>query len=224
MSFTETIKGAFQKVDLQGKSMQDYAKEILIARGKQPEPKEDYVEYLLDEYYDEYFICDNCLYKIIEQESLDSECYCKISSNDNKTFSFITSFYNGGTCLNEMLFDAIRAYPKVKNMKLQNYLKPGYIVEHTNGDLYVLTQTVHGDVYGVEIGMNACRCIALNNLDNIKKVYMVNKPYSLHSHKLNSPHVKLVWRAPTVELTIKEIAAKFGYTPDQIKIINTDEN
>lgn len=35
------------------------------------------------------------------------ESFCKLIPNDDGTYSFITQYYNGGTCLSEMMTDAL---------------------------------------------------------------------------------------------------------------------
>lgn len=109
MSWQETIKGKFQKVDLPGLSIQDIAKIILTNKGKDTSNTDDYLEYLLDEYYDEYFTVKDTLYRIIEREDLENCEFCEIDNNNDGTYSFITSFYNGGTHLIEMLQDKIKS-------------------------------------------------------------------------------------------------------------------
>jgi hypothetical protein len=46
-------------------------------------------------------------YSVIENQEVE-EGYCIVNKNDDGSLSYITSFYNGGTCLEEMLEDSIK--------------------------------------------------------------------------------------------------------------------
>lgn len=58
---------------------------------------------------DQYIVLHGDLYMILEHyENDDPEYFCNVTNNDDGTINFITSFYNGGTCLEEMLEDEIK--------------------------------------------------------------------------------------------------------------------
>ena len=40
----------------------------------------------------------------------------------------------------------------MKQKELKDYLKPGYVVEYYDGSRFVITQDVHGNNFGLQIG------------------------------------------------------------------------
>jgi hypothetical protein len=107
MSDTHTIVGKIKKVDLKGKSIEEFAKEHMsLISNELPSYFESYTEYL-KEYYDykRYFTAKGKLYEIIEATDFTYNDFCRINENVDETYSFVTSFYDGGTCLIEMLED-----------------------------------------------------------------------------------------------------------------------
>lgn len=53
----------------------------------------------------------NKIYEFIEREDKDPyDCYCNLSKIDEEKIKFSTSFYNGGTCLQEMLEEALEKF------------------------------------------------------------------------------------------------------------------
>ena len=57
-------------------------------------------------------------------------------------------------------------------------------------------------------------------LDGIVKAYQINRPGALHKTFTYDTHLTLVWEKPKeeVELTMQQIADKFGIDVDQLKI------
>lgn len=103
----------------------------------------------------------------------------------------------------------------MKQKELKDYLKPGYVVEYEEGHKFVITQDVHGKMFGIQLG-RALLWSSLTELDNINKVYQIDKPGCLH--KLWNSCLTLVWERKEVELTMQQIADKFGISVDQLKI------
>ena len=105
----------------------------------------------------------------------------------------------------------------MKQKELKDYLKPGYVVEYDSGNKYVLTQDVYGNVFGIEI-VNSIHWTSLDDtLERIVAVYQINTPENLHSK--NWKNGTKVWEKPKeVELTMQEIADKFGIDVNQLKI------
>lgn len=104
----------------------------------------------------------------------------------------------------------------MKQKKLKDYLKPGYVVEYEEGNKFVITQDVHGNIFGIQLG-EADLWSSLTVLDSITKVYQINKPGCLH--KIYSEnYLTLVWERKEVELTMQQIADKFGIDVNQLKI------
>lgn len=105
----------------------------------------------------------------------------------------------------------------MKQKELKDHLKPGYVVEYDDGDKYVITQDVHGNVFGIQLGKTN-QWSPLKILDRIVAVYQINKPTNLHWIDVNSSAVTKVWERKEVELTMQEIADKFGIDINQLKI------
>lgn len=105
----------------------------------------------------------------------------------------------------------------MKKKELKDYLKPGYMVEYEDGDKYVVTQDVHGNVFGIQLGTTN-QWSPLKILDRIVAVYQINKPTNLHWVDVKSSAVTKVWERKEVELTMQQIADKFGIDINQLKI------
>ena len=105
----------------------------------------------------------------------------------------------------------------MKQKELKDYLKPGYVVEYNDGSRFVVTQDVHGNNFGIQLG-TAIMWASLEMLDSIVKVYQIDRPGALHKSYVNSTHLTLVWEKKEVELTMQQIADKFGIDVNQLKI------
>ena len=105
----------------------------------------------------------------------------------------------------------------MKQKELKDYLKPGYIVEYDDGDRYAITQDVHDNMFGIQLG-KANQWSPLKSFHRIVTVYQINKPTNLHWVDVKSSVVTKVWERKEVELTMQEIADKFGISVDQLKI------
>lgn len=106
----------------------------------------------------------------------------------------------------------------MKQKELKDYLKPGYVVEYDDGSRFVVTQDVHGNNFGLQIGASIM-WDSLEMLDGIVKVYQINRPGASHKTYMYDTHLTLVWEKPKeVELTMQQIADKFGIDVNQLKI------
>lgn len=106
----------------------------------------------------------------------------------------------------------------MKKKELKDYLKPGYVVEHNDGLRFVITQDIHGNNFGLQIG-KAVLWSSLVDLELINKVYQINEPGALHDTCVQNHRLTLVWEKPKeVELTMQQIADKFGIDVNQLKI------
>lgn len=118
MSDYETLKGKIRKIDLQGMSAEQYAERIIKEKGvdikinEGPFFYQTYIDIL--KWYDDweegrYITVDGVLYLIYDTCDLEtSSDYIQLTPIADDTYDFYTSFYNGGTCLNEMIEDEIR--------------------------------------------------------------------------------------------------------------------
>ena len=105
----------------------------------------------------------------------------------------------------------------MKQKELKEYLKPGYVVEYEDGYQHVIVQDVHGNVFGLEIGDSQYWTSFDGRLDSIIAVYQIDSPSNLHM-KFSRNHLTKVWERKETELTMQEIADKFGIDVNQLKI------
>jgi hypothetical protein len=63
---------------------------------------------LFTEYYEKYFNVDGVIWEVFDHEDLgDDDMFCDIHDNKDGTYSFRARFYNGGTCLSEMITEEL---------------------------------------------------------------------------------------------------------------------
>lgn len=107
MSETVTHIGKLRKVDLGKNSIELFAESYLMERGKTVIPSycSNWTEFLLESYYNEFIMVDKILYEIIEDKKSSYEDICFLIDNGDGTFDYVMQFYNGGTCLSEMIED-----------------------------------------------------------------------------------------------------------------------
>lgn len=118
MSDYETIKGKIRKINLQGLSVEEYAKRIVEEKGVELKIDEGpyfYTTYLeILKWYDDwtegqYISIDDELYLIYDKSDFGSSAdFINMTPIADDIYEFHTSFYNGGTCLTEMLEDEIK--------------------------------------------------------------------------------------------------------------------
>ena len=125
MSDYETIKGKIRKIDLQGLSVEECAKRIVKEKGLESEVGqgpyfyETNLEFL--KWYDDweegqYISIDDELYLIYDTCDLGSSSdFINMTPIADDTYEFLTSFYNGGTCLSEMIEDEIKRLKRKKS-------------------------------------------------------------------------------------------------------------
>lgn len=103
--------GKIKKVDLDNYTIEGWCekkcKSIGLCLG---EYNKSYKNALLSEPYPAIVIeVDDTLWEIIEdKEEEDTEDISILIPNNDGTYSYIMQFYNGGTCLSEMLEDEIK--------------------------------------------------------------------------------------------------------------------
>ena len=126
---------------------------------------------------------------------------------------------HGGTVEYVLQNGVITTGENLKPMKkeLKDYLKPGYIIEYEDGDRCLLTQDIHGKVFGIGIGKSQLWDSLTEFPDYIVAVYQINNPTHLHNIN-NWKELTKVWERKEVELTMQEIADKFGIDVNQLKI------
>lgn len=95
---------------------EDLCKRLWVENGML---EEEYKEGKLFEVFYEKYLCvkDTQVWEILEVEDLEEEdSFCRLHDNKDGTYSFHTRYYNGGTCMSEMLEDEIKT---LKNEKSQ---------------------------------------------------------------------------------------------------------
>lgn len=108
MSEQQTQRGKFKKIDLQGKTIEEWCEEQCIKLGKTKKwADETWKEFFFNMYWDEYFIAKGELYQILKVENIDSCYYVQVDKQDDDTYSFYATYYDGGTCLIECLEEGI---------------------------------------------------------------------------------------------------------------------
>lgn len=103
MSEQKTIKGKLTSVDLKGLNIEEYAKKAL-GENSDLSYHESYIEKLVEQsdgvlIYQEQ---SNKLYKVTHEE-VDPYYFFFHHTNEDGSIDFITSFYNGGGSLEEVI-------------------------------------------------------------------------------------------------------------------------
>lgn len=111
MSSTQLIKGLFIKISIQDMTLEEACHAIYGVNEPLPYWANNFIDALLDD-DDKYFIANNELYKIIVKNNLEDNNFCHIESISSNTYSFITQFYDGATCLHEMLHEKLESCDK----------------------------------------------------------------------------------------------------------------
>lgn len=105
MSDYERHKGTVKIVSTNPDEFEFLARMVYEEWGFEIQIDEDYTfcDCIRDELYDKYIITDKIFAKIESKELEDEDTYINMSKVNDYTYSFETRFYNGGTCLSEML-------------------------------------------------------------------------------------------------------------------------
>lgn len=117
MSKVETHIGKLKRVDLLGKTQEEYATEQMVDKGERPSYHKTnlnwFLEYMDDEEDEQYYAGVHSLWKTVEHKELDADDDINdLKENQDGTISFTTRFYNGGGCLSEMLETGLRKIGK----------------------------------------------------------------------------------------------------------------
>ena len=112
MSGQEFCKGVLELVDIGGcVGLEDTCDVIIGACGREWAGGRcgSAVEYIKEYGYEfNYYILGGELYQMTElEEKEDCGFFCEVVEIEKNRFKFFTSFYNGGTCLPEVLEDVL---------------------------------------------------------------------------------------------------------------------
>lgn len=105
MSEQRTYIGKLWELDLDDKTPEEYAKQYMHDIGKTELPSyyDNWVEYLLTYNDYKFIMLKGKLYNLSIENELDESDFCVIHKETDGFYSFATSFYDGGTCLEEVL-------------------------------------------------------------------------------------------------------------------------
>lgn len=114
MSYTETHFGKLRKVDMHGHSLEDWCRMYCRLNGIQElsSYNNTWEEQFRDVYYEKFFINGNEVWEVIEHQEIGEDDISKMILNGDGTIIFVMQFYNGGTCLSEMIEEGLE---KLKN-------------------------------------------------------------------------------------------------------------
>lgn len=111
MSDMEYHYGKLRKVDLLGKTKEEFFEEKCKEKGKNELEEDTWEEvYLWNISSEEYFPIGNNIYEAYDHEETDDSDIQKLIPHEDGTFTFVMSFYNGGTCLSECIQEALESY------------------------------------------------------------------------------------------------------------------
>lgn len=105
MSEQRTYIGKFWEVDTCGETPEEYAEWYMKQNQKTVLPPyyDTWLEYLLDYNDYQFIMLKGKLYKLSIENELDESDFCVIHKETDGSYSFATSFYDGGTYLEEVL-------------------------------------------------------------------------------------------------------------------------
>lgn len=89
-------------------TLEEQCKRILEEHNKDTELDfyDSYVEMFNDEFYYEYIILDDNIYKVIELNDSDCDNIYELHDNKDGTMNFVLSYYNGGESFDEAMEEA----------------------------------------------------------------------------------------------------------------------
>lgn len=107
MSEQRTYIGKFWEIDTCGETPEEYAEWYMrnIGKTELPSYHDTWLEYLLDYNDDKFIMLKGKLYNLSIENELDESDFCVIHKENDRSYSFATSFYDGGTYLEEVLTD-----------------------------------------------------------------------------------------------------------------------
>lgn len=119
MSEVELHQGTLIKVNRKGLSVEEWVRRWVVnyLMANQDDYYSEHIDdqdfNFLSAFYDlswntRYVVTNREVYRVIDHH-LDSDFICNIQENTDGTYSYITQFYNGGTCLTEVLEEKLKS-------------------------------------------------------------------------------------------------------------------
>lgn len=116
MSELEFHVGKCKKIDLNGLTIEEYCKQKCIEMGyKLNKWLDTYTKVFCSTQYGKYHVINNELYEVLCDKNYEDPYITEVTDNKDGTFNFVFGFYNGGTCFNEVLCEAIKNLKKNEN-------------------------------------------------------------------------------------------------------------
>jgi len=115
MSHTETHFGKLRKVVInEGHTVEDWCREKCEDAGYNEIASyhESWVEQFRDTFHEKYFIVGDEIWEAIEHIESDGDDLDIMIPNPDGTITFVNQFYNGGTCLNEVIEEGLQKIRK----------------------------------------------------------------------------------------------------------------
>ena len=108
MSDYESHSGKLRLVEAkENETFEQQCKRLWIENGQDESEYEE--GELFSEFYEKYFHVKGRVWEVFEHEEFgdDEDMFCRLHDNKDGTLSFHTRFYNGGTCMSEMVEDEL---------------------------------------------------------------------------------------------------------------------
>lgn len=102
MSDYEYNSGVIRKVDLAGKTLEEFAATFYFGKTL-PDYAETWTEVFLDDNYETHVLLYNELYEFVRRQSSSQVEHVNVTRVGEDTFRYSTLYYNGGACLADML-------------------------------------------------------------------------------------------------------------------------
>ncbi len=122
MSWQETHTGIFRKLDMSVMSLEGHFKNLcntyfdveVVKEERRVTWQETWERLTFNSglHYGRFFVHNEELYEVVEDNDLDNEDFVNVQKLDEENYSFVTSFYNGGASLNDMLKEGLNGLGK----------------------------------------------------------------------------------------------------------------
>lgn len=118
MSYTEKHIGTVRPIDLKGNTVEEWCKDYCQEKLSEINCKsyDSWIECFRHNFVlnddTKYIVTDKRVFELVYDEEMDDDLICFANNNDG-TISYGCEFYNGGTCLQELLCDCLDRHLEV---------------------------------------------------------------------------------------------------------------
>lgn len=155
MSDYESHSGKLRRVPMkENETLEQLKKRIWAERGHSEEDYFDEDDFL-DEYYNVFIEVNGILWELFDHKKKDDpyDSYCNLHDNGDGTFSFDTRYYNGGTCMREMIEVGFKEIPNIvieTNKPLKEFKSNlDLLIDSTNGKAVIYIFNYFYDKYKI---------------------------------------------------------------------------